>query len=130
MISEKYSSKEIYVQSTDYDRTIMSAQANLAGLYPPVKDDIWLESINWQPIPVHTIPPKDDYALYGPDDCPEFFNEYEKYENESPEVKLIYHDYKDLFTFWSEMIGKNLTTIDDIAPLHRTLEIEFQQGKP
>lgn len=34
----------------------MSALANLAGLYEPVKKDIWDPAINWQPIPVHTQP--------------------------------------------------------------------------
>lgn len=108
----------------------MSAQANLAGFYPPTTDDtIWNETILWQPIPVHTIPTKYDYALYGPDDCPTFFDEYKKYEIESTEAQRFYRDYKDLFTFWSEMCGTNLTTIKAVTGLYRTLEIEHFHGK-
>ena len=51
---------QIYVQSTDLDRAVMSAQSVLAGLYPPVSTDKWDDSINWQPIPVHTVPEDQD----------------------------------------------------------------------
>ena len=47
---------QIHVQSTDYDRTLMSAYCNLAGLYPPSGQQVWNRNITWQPIPVHTVP--------------------------------------------------------------------------
>lgn len=47
---------QIYVQSTDCDQTLMSAQASLAGLYPLTQGQIWNPRILWQPIPVHTVP--------------------------------------------------------------------------
>lgn len=31
LIGDKYSPNKLYVRSTDYDRTLMSGQANLAG---------------------------------------------------------------------------------------------------
>lgn len=34
-ISEKYDSKEIFIRSSDYNRTMMSVQSQLQGLYPP-----------------------------------------------------------------------------------------------
>uniref|UniRef100_A0A8B9GRK3 acid phosphatase n=1 Tax=Amazona collaria TaxID=241587 RepID=A0A8B9GRK3_9PSIT len=55
-LSVVYKQCEIYVQSTDCDYTLTSAQASLAGLYPPTQDQIWNPGILWQPIPVHTVP--------------------------------------------------------------------------
>ena len=37
------------------DRTLMSAQADLSGLYPPSGAQVWDQDIEWQPIPVHTV---------------------------------------------------------------------------
>lgn len=62
------------IRSTDYDRTLMSAYANLVGLYPTSKEkldsiisqlneeDKWPEALPWQPIPVHTVPRSIDYV--------------------------------------------------------------------
>ena len=60
VINESYSKDEIYIQSTDVDRALMSALSNLAGLYTPKTKQIWNKNIAWQPIPVHTTPEKDD----------------------------------------------------------------------
>lgn len=38
----------------------MSAQANLAGLFPPTGDQVWNPDIRWQPIPVHPLMGGDD----------------------------------------------------------------------
>ena len=56
-------SLQIYVRSTDVDRTLMSAQAMLAGLYhPPQGDQMWRNDLPWMPIPVHTEPTSQDYV--------------------------------------------------------------------
>ena len=62
LLNETYSRYEIYVRSTDVNRTLMSAQANMAGLYPPQGKQIWNQDILWQPIPVHTVPVVEDYV--------------------------------------------------------------------
>ena len=47
----------ILVNSSDSDRTLMSAEAFLAGLFPPSDEELWnSENLRWQPIPVHTLP--------------------------------------------------------------------------
>ncbi|XP_060104874.1 prostatic acid phosphatase-like isoform X1 [Heteronotia binoei] len=72
-LSPTYKREEIYVQSTDVDRTIMSAQVNLAGLFPPSTSEMWNPQILWQPIPIYVIPksfrPKLRYPIF---DCPRY----------------------------------------------------------
>lgn len=48
------------MRSTDFDRTLMSAEANLAGLFPPNGMQRFNPNISWQPIPVHTVPIAED----------------------------------------------------------------------
>ncbi|KAF1768122.1 hypothetical protein GCK72_008084 [Caenorhabditis remanei] len=65
LLSSSYNSKEVYIRSTDVNRTLVSALANLAGMfengnrgadYPDSKR--WPN--NWTPIPIHTLAEKDD----------------------------------------------------------------------
>lgn len=43
----------MYAQSTDVDRTKMSLQLVLAGLFPPIGLQKWNSGLDWQPIPTH-----------------------------------------------------------------------------
>ncbi|XP_019336726.1 testicular acid phosphatase isoform X1 [Alligator mississippiensis] len=70
-LSPHYHPQEIYVRSTDYDRTLASAQANLAGLYPP--GGAGPPNPAWQPVPVHTVPAAQDKLLRFPlRPCPRY----------------------------------------------------------
>lgn len=51
---------QVYVRSTDIDRTLMSAMTNLAALFPPDGISLWNPNLPWQPIPVHTVPLMED----------------------------------------------------------------------
>uniref|UniRef100_A0AAQ6ADE8 Lysosomal acid phosphatase n=1 Tax=Amphiprion ocellaris TaxID=80972 RepID=A0AAQ6ADE8_AMPOC len=64
-LSESYDRHEILVRSTDYDRTLMSAEANLAGLYPPSGQQVFTPSLKWQPIPVHTVPESEERSRHN-----------------------------------------------------------------
>lgn len=49
---------QVYIRSTDFDRTLESAQANLAGLFPEAAPG--RSEATWRPIPVHTVPVAED----------------------------------------------------------------------
>ena len=56
----------------------MSALSNLAGLYPPIKEQIWNPNLLWQPIPVHTTPKAEDNILSSHAECPTFQKRYKE----------------------------------------------------
>lgn len=53
-INDKYYKEDFKAFSTSVDRTLMSAQAFLAGLFPPKDFQVWNDKLLWQPIPVFT----------------------------------------------------------------------------
>ncbi|XP_056382456.1 lysosomal acid phosphatase isoform X2 [Hyla sarda] len=84
-LNESYDRHEIYVRSTDVDRTLMSAEANLAGLYPPEGAQVFNPNISWQPVPVHTVPDSEEQLLKFPIlPCPKYLKLQEE-TRQSPE---------------------------------------------
>lgn len=47
-------------------------------MYPPVNGSVWNTDLLWQPIPVHTVPEKDDEILSMNKPCPAYNQEYKK----------------------------------------------------
>uniref|UniRef100_A0A8C4TN68 acid phosphatase n=1 Tax=Falco tinnunculus TaxID=100819 RepID=A0A8C4TN68_FALTI len=108
-LSVVYKQCEIYVQSTDCDHTLMSAQASLAGLYPPTQGEIWNPRILWQPIPVHTVPLSHDNLLYLPfSHCPRY-SELLRETFETRDFQRQFKQYKvKYFQFWKSTPIKDL----------------------
>lgn len=49
------------MDSSNVDRTLMSAELVLASMFPPREQDMWNKiNFTWQPIPVHTVPLDED----------------------------------------------------------------------
>ncbi|CAK6437373.1 unnamed protein product [Pipistrellus nathusii] len=70
-LSPEYRREEVYVRSTDFDRTLESAQANLAGLFPEAGPG--RPEAAWRPVPVHTVPLAQDKLLRFPTrSCPRY----------------------------------------------------------
>lgn len=109
----------------------MSAEANLAGMFPPLtEDEKWNKDIMWQPIPVHTLPTDSDMLLHGDKACPKYDALYEYYMNRSPEVQAIFKKYGHLFPYWTRKSGENVTTIEDVFMLYKKLVSDKERNKP
>lgn len=106
----------------------MSALSNLAGMFPPYPDQEWDPSLNWQPIPVHTIPESLDYVLAAKCPCPLYDWALKKYEN-SPEMKNLNKKYKPLYDYLTEMSGETVNTFQKVEYLYNTLTIETLYNK-
>lgn len=63
-----YRPRNIYAVSTDVDRTKMSLQLMLAGLYPPDARQMWNSDLPWLAIPTHYAPERVD-VLLKPEGC-------------------------------------------------------------
>ncbi|XP_041053519.1 prostatic acid phosphatase-like isoform X1 [Carcharodon carcharias] len=104
-LNSSYHREEIYVRSTDVDRTLMSALSDLAGLYPPHGHQIFKPDLNWQPIPVHTVPAEDEKLLMYPlKNCPR----YEELLNATmncPQYKAIMRENHDFLKMLSINVG-------------------------
>uniref|UniRef100_A0A914YPC1 Uncharacterized protein n=1 Tax=Panagrolaimus superbus TaxID=310955 RepID=A0A914YPC1_9BILA len=70
VLGDIYRSRESIFFAGKDNRTIVSALAVLAAIYPPKQKQIWMEGLNWQPIPVHTEELLDDVSFGLFDNCP------------------------------------------------------------
>ncbi|XP_033186516.1 prostatic acid phosphatase [Bombus vancouverensis nearcticus] len=127
LLSDLYSPHDIYIQSTDVDRTLMSAESHLAGLYPPVGKQIW-SNIKWMPIPVHTIPEDKDNVLAARKYCSRYDYELEKVLN-SPEIQKINKENKRLYVYLTGKTGNKISSLLSVKQLYDTLFIENLYNK-
>nr|XP_022309376.1 lysosomal acid phosphatase-like [Crassostrea virginica] len=107
LLNTSYRHREIQIDSSDENRCLMSAYSNLAGLYPPTDGEKFNQSINWQPIPVHTRPEKEDNVINMGMSCPRY-DELLQETIASPTVQNEEIQNKDFYT-----LVRNYTGIKD-----------------
>uniref|UniRef100_A0AC34F9H2 Acid phosphatase n=1 Tax=Panagrolaimus sp. ES5 TaxID=591445 RepID=A0AC34F9H2_9BILA len=74
LFSAEYKDYNVYVRSTDVNRTLISAYSQLAGFYAdsvstyPSSNSMWPS--HWTPVPVHTVEEETDHLLNSSPHCP------------------------------------------------------------
>ncbi len=126
LLPQHYQASNLYVRSTDYDRTIMSALSLLSGLYPlgsgpNLADGTPALPGNYQPIPVHSVPTAQDSSLLidlGSDSATALLEHYVYGQKEWQDnlAKL-----QPQFAHWSNITGANIETPWDVLELGDTL---------
>lgn len=106
----------------------MSAGANVAALFPPPSDQKLNDDLNWQPIPVHTVPMKDDYMLAAQKQCDRYDFEMQKITNGTMYKELLKR-HKPLLDSLQENSGFSMTRLIRIAFLYDTLRTEQLKGR-
>ncbi|KAM6335721.1 lysosomal acid phosphatase [Podargus strigoides] len=123
-LNDTYRRQEIVIRSTDCDRTLMSAEANLAGLYPPEGQQMFNPNISWQPIPVHTVPESEDRLLKFPlTPCPR----YEQLQNEtrhSEEYRNKTKENREFLQMVANETGIRDVSLDSVWSVYDTLFCE------
>jgi acid phosphatase len=138
LLPPTYDCDSMYVRASDIDRTLMSAECTLLGLYPlgqgPVMED-GKEGVpqRYQPIPIHTRPRETDDVLIADvnKSSPDI---YRHFVYESPEWKAKQAEVEPNFERWSKLTGfhiKNLQTmtlVGDTAHIRRIHHVPLPPG--
>lgn len=106
----------------------MSAQANLAGLFPPAENQKWDRTFNWQPIPVHAISASEDYILATSKQCDRFDYLMSDHLNRT-NYKGLFKKHRKLLKYLETHSGAKIETLKDLLLLYDTIKLEKDKGK-
>ncbi|MDQ7826915.1 MAG: histidine phosphatase family protein [Candidatus Eremiobacteraeota bacterium] len=134
LLPPRYEPNMIHALSTDLNRTIMSAQSFLCGLYPPGTGPLLDDGSPalpgaYQPVPVRTLPSDQNTLLLG----------YEKNKEKVKQMmeSLVYptDEWKKMtatcahkFPRWSALFGAPVTSLEDLIKPGDNLYIRLLKG--
>lgn len=129
LIGHKYSKDTVYIQSDKDDRNLMSAACNNFGLFPAYGDQIWGEKFNWQPIPIHELPPDLEHLLTQDMSCKYLNASYTAYL-ESNEIQSQLKKIKKLRKYLEYHSGITLGKLPNFISIYDAIETETLYGLP
>lgn len=135
LLPESYIPGTMYARSTGYDRTLMSAQSFLMGLYPPGTGPQTADSKPalphaFQPIPVFSAPTKVDDVMVQQMTYQEYIALMEQYVYPTPEWQQKENSLRSKFPLWSKITGIEVNSLDDLQYLGDTLYIHKLHHAP
>ena len=131
LLPPNYNTETIYVHSTDFDRTLMSTESLLLGLYPlgtgpKLASGQFALPSGFQPIPIHTIPSEQDNELIRKLDAKKLKDLKSSFVFTRPDWKQKTKELQPYFARWSQLTGIPITSLDQLKPIGETLYI-YQQ---
>ena len=122
LLPASYVSNTMFVRSSDYNRTLMSAESFLYGLYPLGTGPGTLPRA-FQPIPIHTIPKLLDDLLI-PNFNQAYYDEVmAKNVFTQPEWQAKSAQYQPKFAQWSAASGMQINSLQEVLYLGDNLYI-------
>lgn len=129
LLPNNYDPKTIHIRSSDFNRTIASAQSVLLGLYPlgtgpKLPGNEYALAQGFQPIPVHTIEPAQDDLLVAHDTKRAEFNRLvEATVYKTPRWQRENIQLATSFQKWSKALNIPINNLDDIFSIGDNLYI-------
>jgi hypothetical protein len=135
LLPTHYHPNTIYIRSTDYDRTIMSALSLLMGLYPlgtgpNLADSKPALPANYQPIPIHTVPTAQDTAFLIDMDSDEIAQVVSNHVYTRADWKEKSKQLEPKFARWSELTGLPVESLEDVLYIADTLNTYLAHDVP
>lgn len=121
LLSAQYIPGEIQARALALDRTLMSAQLFLMGLYPPGTGP-FDSPMRFQPIPIFTTPIKQDALLHAGSQCPAADNYIKSHVYATVTWKNKEKKYQAQLKKWSAIAGENIT-LKNISTLEDPLNV-------
>uniref|UniRef100_A0AAU6PBL3 acid phosphatase n=1 Tax=Comana monomorpha TaxID=1555636 RepID=A0AAU6PBL3_9NEOP len=108
LLSKVYYHDDIYLRSTDKERTKMTAQIVMSAVYPPPKEQQWNDDLGklWQPVPYTAVPLSEDYLRYY-SNCRRFKTLMQRAKEASVQEELA--PFLDLEDLLMEKTNRNFT---------------------
>ncbi|RZF39400.1 hypothetical protein LSTR_LSTR000921 [Laodelphax striatellus] len=122
-LSDIYSPHYVVAQTTDVDRTKMSMQLVLAGLYPPTAAQLWNRDLSWQPIPFKYEALDQDKLLLVNIPCPRYYEALQEVV-EREEVRKLIKQNKPLYELLTNKTGMEVNSFNDLLSIQGTLKAE------
>ena len=130
LLPESYTEGSLYVDCSNFDRTIMSAQCLLLGLFPLGTGPVELRG--YQPVPIHTESSQSDMMV--PDSSQgngfNFWKFVQLTVFLTPEWQAKEQSFKANFPAWSVATGISITKLYDLKQLGDILDVSKQNNAP
>ncbi|XP_042898332.1 testicular acid phosphatase homolog isoform X5 [Parasteatoda tepidariorum] len=114
---------EINVNSSEYDRCLESTESFLASFYAPTDEFKFSRNVDWQPLPVHSVPKEIDKDLDTGSFCPTTDAEEKRIIN-SPDGQAYIAKHKEMFDYLTFYSGTPITDWITAYYLFDTLFVE------